>query len=593
MEATAVMAATDMATVSRPLAHSIEPGSFLPRRSLGRGTSAALRLAVIPLSMAGIGVQPVFSQFAAAERMNVPNDLAVSEFQDNQGPGRDARSGQPADSRNKVREKLDQSLRDNWIVEPRISLKETWTDNIRLQPSADAKSDWITELVPGLAIRGKQARIEANLDYALTGLVSARDSNRNDVQNNLNAFGSLEAIEKLLFVEARANISQQSISAFGVPPSSNISDTANRTETRVFSLSPYLVGPISTWASYQLRLLASSTQTKGGVIGDSNARTWTGRVESTTDLARFGWSVDFKNTHDNLKDRDDTKSQLARGTLVFHFSPQLRFFGRAGRETNNYFGEDRSGTTHGFGLAWTPDQRTHVELENDKRFFGHSYRYAVQHRTPLSAWSLIASQDVSTTTDQLTRSPESSAFRRLFDILSTEFPDPIRRAEQVRQQLLAAGIPLESLARAGFLTTQVFVDKRVEASVALLGARNTVALAALRTESRPVSPQFGSSDDFALAETITGTSLNIDWSHKLSALSSLRSGVGWTRNTGTGSTDARETVQWTFTVVFSTQLSPKTSSSVGLRHVRFDPTGVSSTSEYREKAVFASIDRKF
>ncbi len=582
-----------MATVTRPLANSIEHGSLLPRRSSGRGTSAALRLVVIPLSIVGIGVQPVFGQSAAAERTNVQNDAPVSEFQDNQGPPRDARRGQPADSRNKARERLDQSLRDNWIVEPRISLKETWTDNIRLQPSGDAKSDWITELVPGLAIRGKQARLEVNLDYGLTGLLSARDSNRNDFQNNLNAFGSLEAIEKLLFVEARANISQQTISAFGVQSSSNISDTTNRAETRVFSLSPYLVGPISTWASYQLRLLASSTQTKGGLIGDSNARTWTGRVESTTNLARFGWSVDFKNTRDNLKDRDDTKSQLARGTLVYHLSPQLRFFGRAGREANNYFNEDRSGTTHGFGLAWTPDQRTHVELENDKRLFGRSYRYAFQHRTPLSAWSLIASQDLSTTTDQLTRSPESSAFQRLFDVLSTEFPDPVRRGEQVRQQLLAAGIPFESLARAGFLTTQVFVDKRVEASVALIGARNTVALAGLRTQSRPVAPQIGSSDDFALAETITGTSVNFDWSHKLSALSSLKAGAAWARNTGIGATDARRTVQRTITLVFNTQLSPKTSGSLGLRHVRFDPNGVSSTPEYREKALFATIDRKF
>lgn len=108
-----------------------------------------------------------------------------------------------------------------------------------------------------------------------------------------------------------------------------------------------------------------------------------------------------------------------------------------------------------------------------------------------------------------------------------------------------------------------------------------------------MSRQSGLNDDFSLSETLTGTSLSFDWSHKLSALSSLRTGFAWARNTGSDATDSRETVQRTLSFAINSQLSPKTSGSLGLRHVRFHPTGVLSSSEYRENAVFATIDRRF
>lgn len=481
---------------------------------------------------------------------------------------------------------------DPWRVEPSITGQETWTDNVNLQPSTNARSDLITEISPGLSIHGAGGRVRADLDYRLTGLLYARDSALNDTQNFLNASGVVEAVEKILFVEARAQIAQQTISAFGIQPASNASATANRTETRNFSVSPYSKGSLGQWAAYDVRFQTAATRTKEETGTDSNVRRWDGRVASTTSLASFGWVLDYQNVRNDFRNGLDTKSTWARGTITYNIDPNLRVFARGGKETNNYFVEDRSYTTHGLGLEWAPTERTQLSLENDKRFFGRGYRYAFRHRTPHTAWNFVATQDATTTTNQLTKNPTGTAFDRFFDLLASQVPDPVQRAEQVRQLLISTGIPPESIPQAGFLATSVFIEKRAEASVALLGVRNTMTLSLFRSESKPVSLNASAADDFVVASRIVQRGAGVDWNHKLSSLSSLATMLRWERNSGSGTSTAEQTTLRSVSVALDTQLSPKTTGSIGLRHVRFDSEG-GSGSDYRENAVLASVVHRF
>lgn len=483
-------------------------------------------------------------------------------------------------------------LARRWWVEPRAALRQTWTDNIALQGRESKRSDWVTEVAPGISIAANGARLKGNLDYALTGLFHARDSRRNDHQNALNALGALEVIESFFFVEARAQISQQLVSAFGARPASNTSDTANRTETRVFSFAPYIKGRMASATAYDLRFDEAMFRSSDNQVSGSNVRTWTGKLESTSDQARFGWSVDFKDQRYDVKDGLDTETRLAHGSLIYHLDRSLRIFVRGGRESNNYFGEDRSETIHGAGVEWNPTERNQLSAENDKRFFGRGYRYSMRHRTPLSAWNLVMSKESTNAVDQLRRGSASTPFQRLFDLLVTEVADPVRRAEQARQTLLAAGIAPDASSESALLANQVFVDKRIEGSVALLGARNTVTISAFHSERRPIL-QFGSTgDDFANASLVKANGAAINWSRRLSPLSSLVAGVVWSRNTGSRSTTDLRSDQRAFNVQLSTKLSPKTGGALGYRHVRFEADG-SATDDYRENALFASVEHRF
>lgn len=490
------------------------------------------------------------------------------------------------------RDKLAQSLSRQWFFEPSLLVRETWTDNIALQSSGSKSSDWVTELVPGISIRGKTARLQANLDYSLAGIVSARDSQRNNVQNSLNALGAFEAIDKFFFIEASAYITQQAASAFGVRPTSSISDTASRTETRYFSISPYLTGFFGSRASYELRFNQAVTRTKGNLVQDSDSQSWAGRMASSAEQTQFGWLVELEDARDSVKNGLGTHAAFVRGTGSYNFGPPLRLFARVGRELNDYSSEDRANATYGIGLSWALSERTSLDLENDKRFFGHSYRYAIRHRTPLSSWSLSASQDITTSSIQLSSRPDSSAFGRVFDLLATQIPDPVERSVRARQQLRDAGIPEEQISRTAFLTSRVFVDKRAEASAALLGARNTLAATVLWSRNRPVSSSNGIEDDFSRASSVNGRSLAVDLTHRLSPFSELRTGLSWTRNSSEGGIDILETTQRALTLALVKQLGPKTTGSFGLRTVRFD-SSAPGTGDYCENAVYGSVSHTY
>lgn len=593
--ATMVVMATAMDTETRILRIRAGcVGTASEAKSSKARRMASLRLAAIPLALLGFAAPPT----ALAQSLGNADQPASPGSSDGrlQGEGQTSLPAaiEPARRAGISRAGAEPVVAPTrvWKIEPRVTARETWTDNIALEARGFEHSDWVSEVSPGIAISANSARLRGSLDYTLTGLFYARDSKRNDTQNALNAFGTIEAIEKFFFVEARAQISQQVVSAFGAQPASNVSDTQNRAETRVFSLAPYIKGRLESWASYELRVDESRTRAKGDQLSDGDLRTWTGKLESATSLAQFSWLLDFKDERYDVKDGLDTETRFARATVFYRFDPQLRLFVRGGRESNNFFLEDRSETIHGFGFDWNPSERTHVGVESDKRFFGRGYRYSFQHRTPLSAWNVVLSKESTNTIDRLRQGSESTPFQRLFQLLATEIPDPVQRTQQVRQQLLAAGIPADAAAQAGFLSNQVFLDKRIEASVALIGARNTVTLGAFRSERKPVNQLAQSGDDFARASVVKELGSSMNWSRKLTPISSLVAGLTWSRNTGaTESTDA-ETDQRALSVEFNTLFGSRTTGSLGFRHVRFDSTGT-STNDYRENAVYATVGHRF
>lgn len=483
------------------------------------------------------------------------------------------------------------ALAGNWIVEPAITVRETWTDNVDLRPSDTAQSDFVTEISPSIRVVGRGARVNAQFEYSPIGLLYARDSDRNDIQNMLNAFGSVEAIENFFFVEARGQISQQTVSAFGSQSASQISDTANRTETRQFSVSPYIKGEIGSVANYGLRLDASRISTDANLGVDRTTKSWTAKLESASTLAGWAWAADFLDTRSDYSEGADTRYQMARGTISYYFDSRLRVFVRAGREKNNFAADDGSDITHGVGFRWAPTERTEIAGETDDRFFGRSYLYSFKHRMRRSSWNASLSKDITTLAEQLSRNAGGTSYQRLFDLLASQIPDPIERAEEVRRQLRESGIAADFPNQGGFLSGRIFAEKRAQASLALLGIRNTVTFSGFRSESTPISGPIGIVDDFATASEVTQTGFGVNWGHKLTALSSLSTGLNWIRSTG-ASFESIETQQKGATIAFTTQLSPHATGAISVRHIRFDGQGNTANS-YRENAVLGSISRRF
>ncbi len=479
----------------------------------------------------------------------------------------------------------------NWTFTPQISGTETYTDNVALSSSGQ-QSDFVTEISPRIVVHGTSTRLKLDADYALQEIIYAKDGGRNRTQNALGATGSLEAVEHFFFVDASARISQQSVSAFGPQVTSNANDTGNRTETRLFSISPYIRSNLKDWVAYEVRYNAIRTASKSDAISNSSSDQWTAHANNLATLANFGWALDYSRRTVGFTGSRDSDLESARASLTYQVDPQFRVTADVGREKNNYGLATQSYSNHGIGFDWQPTPRTKVSAQREQRFFGSGYHYNFTHRTALTAWSLGYVRDITTTADQLQVNIPSDAYLLLFNSPRgiASYPDPAVRDIKTKELLSLVGIPA-SLGTATLLANRVFLQRRLDASGALIGVNNSVTLAASRSQLVAISGLTGGGVDiFNQSSDITQRTLSLSWNSKLSAVSSVNLNLLYLNSEGTAPV-AQDSTQRSVVLSLLHQFGPKTNGSLGLRHVNFDAQGASSS--YSENAVTGTLSVSF
>jgi uncharacterized protein (PEP-CTERM system associated) len=485
------------------------------------------------------------------------------------------------------------ALAGEWRVVPSVAINETVTDNVGLTEHR-RESDAITDVSPGIAISGHGNRLELDLDYRLHGLYYAKDSSRNNLQNSLNARGTLEALENWFFIDAGAAITRQNLSAFNgsTYSSVDINDSGNTAETRTYRISPHFTGMLGGSTEYLLRYDFGNLRSDEGSARNERTTRLVGRLTGRAEGARFGWSVDANRQKNDFGQGRDTKADLLRGTLTYHIDPRLGLSLIAGRESNDYASRDmRSHTIQGAGFEWTPTERTLLSVFAEDRFFGNGGKVSFTHRTAGTAWKYARTRDAHTAADQ-SSGAVGTYFGLLDSMFSSAIPDPAARAAYVNAMLAANGISPNATLQGGFLTTGVTLREHQELSLALVGARNTVTFAATRSETEDISSRTGSGwflgTDFSSFDAIRQTGANINWSHRLSGLSTLTGSVSRLKSKGKGSGDS-QTDETMYTVNFLTRLGPKTNAGVGLRRVEVNGT----VSGHTENAVTGTFSYQF
>ena len=483
----------------------------------------------------------------------------------------------------------------SWTITPTVAVTETATDNVA-RSDRNRQSDLISDVNPGIRIEGSGGRAKLRFDYQMHNLFYAQDSSRNETQNSLNALGTLEAIEDWLFIEASGYISQQNLSAFDSSSSSSSVNvnTLNTTETSTYRISPYIVGSFGSFADYQLRYNLATTSRKSNLSNDENVSELVGSLKGTTSLASLGWSIDAS-TQDVDYDRGrDSEADRVRGVLAYQINPQFRVNLIGGVESNNYQSLDmESTTTSGAGFDWSPTERTLLSVSRENRFFGPANTISFSHRTANTAWKYSDTEDVVTQTDQRSTVGLGTYFDLFDNMLSYAYPNEAQRAAIVSSMLLQAGIPLDQQLEGSFLTNGSTIEHRRELSFALLGARNTVTFAAGETQSERASQgaliSFLGASDFVEAQKIRQRFASVNWSHKLTPLSSLIATVSRSNSKGSGTGSSNlETTEQMYNVNLTTQLGPKTNASVGFRHVVGD-----GTVDYTENALTGTLSHQF
>lgn len=503
------------------------------------------------------------------------------------------------------------SAQAQWRGSAGISVGETYSDNINRGGAGQQRDDFATDVAPWFNYAGRGARSSGSIDAKLHNWfhTDQQSAGRTDLQ--LNAKGSLEAWENTGFIDGSIMRDRQRVSQFK-PADSSYGGSANSTEITRTSLSPYVRWRFGDSAKGEFRLGYNNVHT--GTAGFANTQTDTASLNLVNGSAfgRLGWA--FGATHTNV-DRDQyaaVSSDSYRGTLTYAVDPELtaRVFG--GQQFNDYGGARRKFWNSGAGLKWLPTERTQIDLESSRNFYGRGFNYQASHNFGRSALSAGFAREISNSSQTTDLSQTAGIYaRKLYDptgaeISSVEFKAQLMmRAAAVDSSITdnnqRISLALEQMIKEGYtgsldtvtnLTGLTTLSRRAYVGWTLNGVRNSVSLSYSQSDESSLNTSttaaFG--EDFSAYGRIKTRGWDASWSLKLTEQSSVGLRYNWRNTDGFGSTANTRTTSHGSTVglTFSTQLAPKTAAALSLSESRSK-----GNLEYLEHSVSLTLNHTF
>ncbi len=193
------------------------------------------------------------------------------------------------------------------------------------------------------------------------------------------------------------------------------------------------------------------------------------------------------------------------------------------------------------------------------------------------------SRDVSTQPNQVQRG-SLSATDLVDSLLSSLFPDPVVRADEVTRFFRVTGLSPNAMYDVGFLASQVSVQRLRRLSLVTYGARNAVTLSATESERTSLNPVTSVFDDFALSPSIRQRGFSASWAYRLSPLSSVNLTASQQHSVSSSASNL-DTKQKSFNLSYTTRLGNKTTASLALRRTLFD----SLANPYSENEVVGTL----
>lgn len=476
-------------------------------------------------------------------------------------------------------------------VAPRLAVSQSWTDNLRLQ--ADAKdAALITTVSPGLRVVSNSGAVRGSLDYALNGITYIKSDQSSRVQHALTASGQAELISRSLFVDVRASIGQQSVSAFGVQSAPTLGSQGsvstlvndNQREAGSLTVSPSWRGVLGGVASFELRGDYTRTEVRGTRLGDGSSRGLSLRV-SEWRPGLLGWWMDLVSQQAQGAQVRDNSNRAARAGLNYLPDPDLTLSAFVGRERNDYLTTTaRQGNTLGGNAVWTPTPRTRMALDWQRHDYGNSHGLSVEHRMARSVWRLSDTESINVGSIGPAGGVRSN-YDQFYLLFSSVEPDPVKRDELVRAYLQSQGLSPDAPAAGGFLSAGPSRLRNRSFSMTLQGVRSSLTAQLGQTLTRRLGDNLNVGD-LANAARIEQRSYSLTASHQLSPLAGLSVSVSRQETVGDRSNAAAQLTS--LVANWNARLGPRLNAQLGARHSRFE-----GLTRYTENMAYATLTQQF
>ena len=458
-----------------------------------------------------------------------------------------------------------------WQIKPTLDLTETYSDNLRLAIKGKEEIAFITQVSPGIDINTKGPRLQLQANYVLQKSFYAGDQHDTRTNNLLRTNGKLAVIDELFYIDGRANITQQNLTPFGRVADANFNLIDERAEVRTWGVSPFLRKNFQNQYTGEVRYVRDSVSSSAQRNADSQSDLFRLSLTSGTAFNSFEWGVNYSKQNIHYERQAALETQTATSNLGFRVTPLFKLTTTAGYEKSSYasLGAKPEGFFWTAGFAWTPTERTNFTATAGHRFFGSTYSLALSQRARTSVWNLGYNEDVTTTRGQFSLPATGNTQNFLDQLWQSIIPDKDARKQIVDNFIRDAGLPLSLAQPINTFTNQVFLQKNLQASVALTGVQNTAVLN-LYNNTREVLSRGGleSSVNPGLSNNVKQVGINALWNLKFSPRTNATMNVAYSRNNSVN-TNVKD-FNKTFRASITRQLQPISRVTLEFRHVTKD-----------------------
>lgn len=419
----------------------------------------------------------------------------------------------------------------DWTLTPFINVNETFTDNINLVPAAQAQSDFVTQVTPGISASTKGPNLTFNGYYGLQQTSYANNTNGSSLTNLLHADSTAKFINNLLFLDASASITQENISAYGAQPVNNTSGNTNQTSVRTTHISPYLNHVFDSDATAQLRFARDSVAANGGGLDSSVANTISANINSGPAFRKIGWGLQYSDQSIHYDNQGNVQLENVVGTLNYLLAPRFQLIGTIGYDNNSYpaLSGTSSGSSWSAGFDWKVSERTSLSASFGHKYYGSVYSLSAATRTRVANWSLSYNQMITTTPGEFAVPSSMSTATYLNNLLSPTITDATARAQAVTDLITQSNLPSTLTSAVNSFTNTVFLQKQWQAAVLLAGAKTTLLLSAFDIHREPMSSVDLSSQIPATDTNMIQTGTSAVLSRRLTELLRLNTSLVVTR----------------------------------------------------------------
>lgn len=492
----------------------------------------------------------------------------------------------------------------DWELTPRLTIIETYSDNIGLDPSGAERSDLVTEISPGFSATLDGGRVDFAVDYTLQGLIYARNSEGNEINHQLTGLANAEVYEDHLFIDLESSIQQRSVTGDNATSRDNLALNDDRTNVVTLGFSPYWINDFAGHAESTVRYRYDSVLIGEGA-SDADRHAFEVDLVSGRRADQVTWSVNYnyeqlKRSNDNNNDNtvvgsnDDSTQESALARIDYALSDEWALAARAGyenddlatrnrnRDDDNGDNDDDNGAFWSLGAVWTPSRRFEAEA-----FYGPDDNELTLRLTPSTRTSLSLSRlDRNVGVDAGVIYRGELAHRTRYSTWTARYTEETVSAQEVFLQDIIDSEIDDSGDDDGFidpnddtfrLTDEEFFRQRFEAGVAYERGRSQISISV-----------FDERRDFDLSADESALGGIAQWTWQFGGRTGLQLRSEWEQSE---LDNGQEDELWTFSVAIARALSPDAGITFGYLHARQDSTEPSD--EYRENRLALLLRMEF